>query len=53
MRTYDRGVVQTLRRVLVALGAAGGVALVVRLRGTGGTPPRHGGWRELPASELE
>ncbi|MST33388.1 hypothetical protein GHK86_11750 [Acidimicrobiaceae bacterium USS-CC1] len=45
--------VQTLRRALVAMGAAGVVALVVRLRGSGGTPPRHGGWRELPASELE
>lgn len=44
---------QTLRRVLVALGAAGVAALFVRLRGTGGTPPRHGGWRELPVSELE
>ncbi|MHB1928065.1 MAG: hypothetical protein ACYDEN_06100 [Acidimicrobiales bacterium] len=44
---------QTVRRVLVALGAAGLAALFVRLRGTGGTPPRHGGWREIPPTELD
>ncbi|MDA8062869.1 MAG: hypothetical protein M0T80_10675 [Actinomycetota bacterium] len=43
--------VQTLRRVAVALLAAGVAALIVRLRGTGGTPPRRGGWRELPVDD--
>ena len=36
-----------LRRALVALGIAGLVAAVLRLRGSGGTPPQDGGWREL------
>ncbi|MDA8286738.1 MAG: hypothetical protein M0Z42_26355 [Actinomycetota bacterium] len=44
---------QTLRRVLVALGAAGLAALFLRLRGSGGTPPRHGGWRQIPLTELD
>ncbi|MBK6856030.1 MAG: hypothetical protein IPG97_05580 [Microthrixaceae bacterium] len=41
-----------IRRALVALGVAGGVAAVLRLRGSGGTPPQRGGWRELDPSEL-
>jgi hypothetical protein len=44
---------RTLRRALVALGLAGIVAAVVRLRGTGGIPPQHGGWRELTGPEFE
>lgn len=41
-----------LRRALVALGVAGFVAAVLRLRGTGGTPPQSGGWRELTGPDL-
>ena len=41
-----------IRRALVALGIAGGVAAVLRLRGSGGTPPQRGGWRELSPDEL-
>jgi hypothetical protein len=41
-----------IRRALVALGIAGGVAAILRLRGTGGTPPQRGGWRELTPDEL-
>ena len=41
-----------LRRALVALGLAGFVAAVLRVRGTGGTPPQSGGWRELTGPEL-
>jgi hypothetical protein len=41
-----------LRRALVALGIAGFIAGVLRLRGTGGTPPQDGGWRELSGPEL-
>ncbi|MBS1848163.1 MAG: hypothetical protein JST73_07775 [Actinobacteria bacterium] len=41
-----------LRRALVALGMAAVVAAAVRLRGTGGTPPRDGGWRELSGPDL-
>ncbi|MBX3314611.1 MAG: hypothetical protein KDB02_14065 [Acidimicrobiales bacterium] len=41
-----------IRRALVALGVAGGIAAVLRLRGTGGTPPQRGGWKELSPDEL-
>lgn len=41
-----------IRRALVALGLAGLVAAVLRLRGTGGTPPQSGGWRELSGTDL-
>ncbi len=43
---------RALRRTLLALGAAVVIAGVVRLRGSGGTPPQRGGWRELPEDEL-
>jgi hypothetical protein len=36
-----------LRRALSALMLAGAVAAAIRVRGTGGTPPQHGGWRPL------
>jgi hypothetical protein len=42
-----------LRRALVALGLAGMIAAVLRLRGTGGVPPTDGGWRELSGPEFE
>jgi hypothetical protein len=41
-----------LRRALMALGFATIVAAMLRLRGSGGTPPQSGGWRELSGSEL-
>lgn len=43
---------KALRRTLLALGATAIIAGFVRLRGTGGTPPQRGGWRELPPDEL-
>ncbi|HVA75402.1 MAG TPA: hypothetical protein VNF71_12660 [Acidimicrobiales bacterium] len=43
---------KTLRRMLLAVGTTVIIAGVVRLRGTGGTPPKRGGWRELPPDEL-
>ena len=43
---------QQIRRVLAALGIAVLVAAVLRLRGTGGTPPSDGGWRELSGPDL-
>jgi hypothetical protein len=43
---------KTLRRMLLAMGVAVIAAGIVRLRGSGGTPPRGGGWRELPPEEL-
>lgn len=41
-----------VRRVLGALGLAGLIALLFRLRGKGGVPPQTGGWREVTESEL-
>jgi hypothetical protein len=41
-----------IRRALLAVGMAGLVAAVLRLRGAGGTPPQSGGWRELSGPEL-
>lgn len=36
-----------LRRASVALGIAAFGGVVLRLRGTNGSPPMVGGWREL------
>jgi hypothetical protein len=44
---------KTIRRTVIALGATVIIAGIVRLRGSGGTPPQRGGWRELPADELD
>ena len=41
-----------IRRAFVAIGLAGLLAAVLRLRGTGGTPPESGGWRELSGPDL-
>ncbi|HEX7165411.1 MAG TPA: hypothetical protein VF230_00390 [Acidimicrobiales bacterium] len=43
---------KALRRAIAALLTAGLVAAVLRLRGTGGTPPQTGGWRELSGPDL-
>ena len=44
--------IRLLRRASVAVGIMGMVAAVLRLRGTGGTPPQSGGWRELSGPDL-
>lgn len=44
---------KALRNTLLALGVTVIIAGIVRLRGTGGTPPQHGGWRELPPDEID
>lgn len=41
-----------LSRALFAVALAALAAVVVRLRGTGGTPPHRGGWRELSAEDF-
>jgi hypothetical protein len=41
-----------IRRALVALGVAGAIAVVLRVRGSGGVPPQTGGWRELSGPDL-
>ena len=45
--------IRLLRGAVAALGIAAGVAGALRLRGTGGVPPRSGGWRELTGDELK
>lgn len=40
-----------LRRAIAALGIAAVIAGALRVRGTGGTPPQGGGWRELQGPE--
>jgi hypothetical protein len=42
-----------LSRALFAVSLTALAALIVRLRGTGGTPPHRGGWRQLSATDLE
>lgn len=37
-----------LRRALPALSLTSVLAGALRMRGKGGVPPQHGGWRELP-----
>jgi hypothetical protein len=44
---------KVLSRALFAVGLTALAALVLRLRGSGGTPPHRGGWRELSATDLE
>lgn len=41
-----------VRRAFVALGVAALIAAILRVRGTGGVPPREGGWRELSGPDL-
>lgn len=47
----DSGPMRVLRRVLSVLILAGAIAATLRIRGTGGTPPQHGGWRPLDMNE--
>jgi hypothetical protein len=43
--------VRLLRRIFVAVFLAGFSAAIMRLRGTGGTPPQHGGWKPLELAD--
>jgi hypothetical protein len=49
--TYHRAM-RALRRGILALGVAGLLAGILRLRGSGGVPPQGGGWRELSGPDL-
>ena len=40
------------RRAIAALGVAVVIAGALRVRGTGGTPPQTGGWRELQGTDF-
>jgi hypothetical protein len=42
-----------ISRALFAVSLTALAAVIVRLRGSGGTPPHRGGWRELTEAELE
>lgn len=48
-----RTTLRLLSRALLALGLTALAAVIVRLRGSGGTPPHRGGWRELSSTDLE
>jgi hypothetical protein len=48
-----RAKLKLLSRALLAVGLTALAALIIRLRGSGGTPPQGGGWRELSATDLE
>jgi hypothetical protein len=39
--------VRGLRRAALAIGIGSVFAALIRLRGSGGSPPQQGGWREL------
>jgi alpha-beta hydrolase superfamily lysophospholipase len=41
------------RRVSAALGMAGLIATLFRLRGQGDVPAQSGGWRELTEADLQ
>lgn len=43
--------VRVIRRALLAVGVAGAIAAVLRLRGRGGVPPQRGGWQEVPFTD--
>jgi hypothetical protein len=45
-------IVRAFRRALLALVGTALIAAIVRLRGSGGTPPQTGGWRELSGPDL-
>lgn len=48
-----KAMLSALRRSLLALAAAGAVALFIKLRGDEETPPNEGGWRELSGPKLD
>ena len=45
--------IRLVRRALLAMGVGSIVAAILRLRGSGGVPPRQGAWRELKPSDSD
>ncbi len=43
---------RALQRALAASALAAIIAVVLRVRGSGGTPPQRGGWRQLEGPDL-
>jgi beta-glucosidase len=50
--TFARSLGTIGLRVLFVIGIAGLIGAISRLRGRGGVPPTHGGWRELEGPEF-
>lgn len=50
---YPLEPMKILRRALSAVFLMGLTAAIIRARGSGGTPPQHGGWRPLELPEPE
>lgn len=44
---YAVAAMKIVRRILAALIMTGAAAAAIRVKGRGGTPPQHGGWRPL------
>lgn len=45
-------VMRVLRRALLAVSVGTAVAAILRLRGSGGVPPRQGSWRQLSGPDF-
>lgn len=48
---YALEAMKLVRRILAALIMTGAAAAAIRVKGRGGTPPQHGGWRPLDLPE--
>jgi hypothetical protein len=48
---YAVEAMKLVRRILAALIMTGAAAAAIRVKGRGGTPPQHGGWRPLELPE--
>ncbi|MDA3029242.1 MAG: hypothetical protein O2925_10635 [Actinomycetota bacterium] len=42
---------KVLRRIITALVMTGAAAAALRVKGRGGTPPQHGGWRPISIAD--
>jgi hypothetical protein len=47
----NNGAVKVLRRIITALFMTGAAAAALRVKGRGGTPPQHGGWRPISIAD--
>lgn len=48
---YALEAMKLVRRILAALIMTATAAAAIRVKGRGGTPPQHGGWRPLELPE--